>query len=255
MNVARLPSAEEFRGKVAVVTGGSDGLGRDLVEALVSFRADVFFCARNAARGQKLAATLGPRAHFVPADLSDVAAAENFVRAATAFRGRIDYLVNNAAIDPRIEFARATAADFDRLIATNLRPYFVLTREAFPALKRGAGKAIVNISTTNYMLGLAPFTLYNASKSGILGFTRSLARELGPLGIRVNAVSPGWIMTRKQLREHVTAKDKTGLLEAQALKFLLRAGHVTPLTLFLLSRAATGITGQNIVVDGGKVMQ
>jgi NAD(P)-dependent dehydrogenase (short-subunit alcohol dehydrogenase family) len=105
------------------------------------------------------------------------------------------------------------------------------------------------------MLGLEPFTLYNASKSGLVGFTRSLARELGPLGIRVNAVSPGWIMTEKQLREHVTEGDRRELLAAQSLKHLLTEAHVTPATLFLLSRSAAGITGQNLVVDGGKVMQ
>ena len=121
--------------------------------------------------------------------------------------------------------------------------------------RRGTGRAIVNVATTNYLLGLAPFTLYNASKSGIIGFTRSLARELGPRGIRVNTVSPGWIMTEKQRREHASPRDRVELVQAQALKFLLTAEHVTPLTLFLLSRSAAGITGQNVVVDGGKFMQ
>jgi NAD(P)-dependent dehydrogenase (short-subunit alcohol dehydrogenase family) len=157
-------------------------------------------------------------------------------------------------MDPRIELAAATVAQFDQLIAVNLRSYFIATQAALPLLKAGTGKAIVNICTTNYMLGLAPFTIYNASKSGIVGFTRSLARELGSFGIRANVLSPGWIMTEKQLREHVTEADKVALLEAQCLKFLLTEEHVTPATMFLLSSAARGITGQNLVVDGGKVM-
>lgn len=250
-----LPPATEFAGRVVVVTGGSDGLGRDLVRALVGLGADVFFCGLTKAKGETVAATLGPRAHFIQADLSDPAAARAFVKQAAAFNGRIDHLVNNAAIDPRIEFERATVKDFDRLIATNLRPYFIVTQAALPALRRGTGRSIVNVATTNYLLGLAPFSLYNAGKSGIIGFTRSLARELGPEGIRVNTVSPGWIMTEKQLREHATARDRRELLEAQALKFLLTEEHVTPLTLFLLSQSAGGITGQNLVVDGGKFMQ
>jgi len=250
-----LASAAEFAGRVAVVTGGSDGLGRHLVAALVGFGTHVFFCARNQAKGEAVAKALGPRAHFLPVDLADPAAARAFVARAAAFRGRIDYLVNNAAIDPRIEFERATVEDFDRLIAINLRPYFVVSQAALPGLLRGSGRAIVNVATTNYLLGLAPFTVYNASKSGGIGLTRSLARELGPRGIRVNAVSPGWIMTRKQLREHASSRDRTELIEAQALKFLLNEEHVTPLTLFLLSASAGGITGQNFVVDGGKFMQ
>ena len=254
-NVPYLPMAEEFTNRVAIVTGGSDGLGRHLTQALVSLGSDVFFCGSTQSKGEAVSKELGPRARFVHLDLHDAGATTAFVEQAASQTGRIDYLVNNAAIDPRILFAEATVEEFDRLIAVNLRPYFVTSRAALPFLRNGAGKAIVNICTTNYILGLSPFTLYNASKSGIIGFTRSLARELGQYGIRVNAVSPGWIMTPRQLQEHVTENDKRELLEDQALKFLLTEDHVTPLILFLLSSAAAGITGQNIVVDGGKVMQ
>ena len=250
-----LPPASDFAGRVAVVTGGSDGLGRDLVTELVALGADVFFCASTRPKGTALAKSLGPRAHFMQADLRSPAAARRFVKRAAAFKGHIDYLVNNAAIDPRLAFERASVRDFDQLIAINLRPMFVVSQAALPALRRGTGRSIINVATTNFLLGLAPFTLYNASKSGIVGFTRSLARELGPSGIRVNTVSPGWIMTDRQLREHATARDRAELLEAQALKFLLTEEHVTPLTLFLLSSSARGITGQNLVVDGGKFMQ
>jgi NAD(P)-dependent dehydrogenase (short-subunit alcohol dehydrogenase family) len=105
------------------------------------------------------------------------------------------------------------------------------------------------------MFALEPFTLYNATKSGILGFTRSLARELGREGIRANMLSPGWIMTEKQLREHVREQDKADLVRDQSLKFLLEPHHITPTLLFLLSNAACAITGQNFVVDAGKYMQ
>lgn len=245
----------EFKDKVAVVTGGTSGLGRHLTQTLVGLGATIFFCGTRREVGEALAAELGPGARFVLCNLREPDEAKRFVEQAGAACGRIDFLVNNAASDPRIVFEEATVEDFDRLLATNLRPYFVVSQAALPYLKAGTGKAVVNLLTTNYMLGLAPFTLYNASKSGILGFTRSLARELGPLGIRVNGVSPGWIMTDKQLREHVQEHDKQELLEAQCLKYLLTEQHVTPLILFLLSAAAAGITGQNIVVDGGKVVQ
>jgi NAD(P)-dependent dehydrogenase (short-subunit alcohol dehydrogenase family) len=245
----------DFAGRVALVTGGSDGLGRHLVTSLVALGADVFFCASTQAKGSALAKRLGPRAHFIRTDLRNPAAARSFVKRAAAFKGQIDFLVNNAAIDPRITFERASVREFDELIAVNLRPLFVVSQAALPALRRGKGRAIVNVATTNFLLGLSPFTLYNASKAGIVGFTRSLARELGPQGIRANTVSPGWIMTAKQLRKHVKPRDRVELLKAQALKFLLSEKHVTPLTLFLLSSSAAGITGQNVIVDGGKFMQ
>ena len=114
--------------------------------------------------------------------------------------------------------------------------------------------SIVNIGTTNWMLGLAPFTLYGAAKSGLIGFTRSLARELGRELIRANMVSPGWIMTGRQLTEFVTEQDKADLLRDQALPYLLDESCVTPAVLFLLSASAKGITGQNLIVDGGKLM-
>jgi len=255
-DIPPLPSPAQFAGRTALVTGGSDGLGLHLVESLVSLGSTVWFCGREAAKGRAVAERLGERARFEAVDLADTDASDRWINSVAAGAGAsVDFLINNAATDPRIDFEHATPQDFDRLIAINLRPFFTVTHACLPLLRRGAGKSIVNLITTNYMLGLSPFTLYNASKSGIVGFTRSLARELGPDGIRVNAVSPGWIMTEKQLREHVSEKDKVDLLAAQSMKFLLGPQHVTPLTLFLLSAASMGITGQNIVVDGGKVMQ
>ncbi len=248
------PAASEFRDRVAVVTGGTDGLGLDLTRALCSLGTHVFFCGRRTARGRTLERRLGPRAHFIQCDLADPADTRRFVIAAGTFREKLDYFVSNAAIDPRIAFEKAAVEDFDRLMAVNLRPSFVAIQAALPYIRKGLGKAVVITITTNYMLGLTPFTLYNASKSGLLGFMRSLAREVGPLGIRVNAISPGWIMTAKQLRQHVRVTDKRQLIRDQCLKFLLVPERITPVTLFLLSSASAALTGQNIVVDGGKVM-
>ena len=122
-------------------------------------------------------------------------------------------------------------------------------------LLAGKGKSILNIGTCNWMVGETPFTVYNATKSGLLGFTRSLARELGPDGIRVNMINPGWVMTEKQLRKYVTEDDKKMLLQVQSLKFLVEAHHVSPVMLFLLSSAAGAVSGQNLVVDGGRIFQ
>lgn len=250
----RQPS-NEFVGRVAVVTGGSDGLGLDFCRALAEAGARVYFCSRNADRGEAAARKLGPQAHFVRADLADPAQIEAFIATVRDAEGRVDYLVNNVALDDRIELHDLSVEACDRMWQVNLRSYLLVTKACVDLLRAGEGKSLVNLCTTNYLLGLEPFTLYNATKSGIIGFTRSLARELGPEGIRANTVSPGWIMTEKQLREHVSDQDKVELLQAQALKFLLEPRHVTPAVIFLLSSAAAAITGQNLVVDAGKFMQ
>ena len=245
---------DEFKGRVAVVTGGSDGLGLAISKALCEAGCDVYFCGRNERRGGGAERVIGKRGHYVKADLASPEEISAFAAHVKKSAGRADYLVNNVAVDDRIAFDDVNAESCDRMWQVNLRSYLLMTRACVELLRAGKGKSVVNVGTTNYMLGLAPFTVYNATKSGIVGLTRSMARELGPEGIRVNMVSPGWIMTRKQLRKHVTEKDKRDLLRDQSLKFLLKESHVTPAVLFLLSSAAGAITGQNLVVDGGKVM-
>lgn len=253
--VPPLPTPTEFKNRVAIVTGGTNGLGRHLAQTLVGLGADVFFCGRNESAGRRLAAQWGGSAHFVCCDLADAGATRAFIAQAGRLRGHVDYLVNNAAIDPTCPFDESTIEDLDRIIAVNLRSYFVAAQAALPFLKAGRGRAIVNLGTTNWMIGQHNYTMYAAAKSGIIGFTRSLAHDVGPHGIRANVVSPGWIMTERQLAEKVLERDKEQLLRDTAIGQLLEEQHVTPATLFLLSAAAAGISGQNLVVDGGKYMQ
>ena len=250
--VPPLPTAEEFAGKVAVVTGGTDGLGKHLCGTLVSFGAEVFFCGRREQLGRDLERQWGQRSHYVRCDLSDADEARGFVRQAGELRGHIDYLVNNAAVDPDAPFEAIRIEDFDRIVAIDLRSQFIVTQAALPYLEKGEGKAVVNLCTTNYLHGWGGATAYNAAKSGIVGFSRSLARELGPRGIRVNVVSPGWIMTPRQLDEKIDEPAKRDLIRTQCVKMLLTAQHVTPVTLLLLSKASMGMSGQNVVIDGGK---
>jgi len=245
----------EFNGKVAVVTGGIAGIGRHLTLTLAQAGAEVFFCGRHPVPGQAAADQCEGRGHYCEADVTRPEELKTFINEVLRFNGKIDYLVNNVAVDSRVDFETATPEQFEQFIAVNLRAAFLTTQAALPGLRAGTGRAVVNLGTTNYMLGLAPFTLYSSAKAGLLGFTRALARELGPERIRVNMVSPGWIMTEKQLKLYVTEQDKKDLLRDQALPFLLEEAQVTPALLFLLSSAAAAITGQNLVVDGGKLMQ
>jgi NAD(P)-dependent dehydrogenase (short-subunit alcohol dehydrogenase family) len=245
----------EFAGRVAVVTGGSEGIGYDFCRALCEVGCEVYFCSRNAEKGELAAKALGRQAHYHRTDLAAPNQIKSFAAYVREMTGRIDYLVNNAANDDRIGFEELTVEECDRMWALNLRSFLLMSRACLELLRNGEGKSIVNISTTNYMFGFEPFTIYNATKSGILGFTRSLARELGTEGIRVNMISPGWIMTEKQLRKYVTEEDKQALLRDQCVKHLIEAKHVSPVLLFLLSSAARAMSGQNLVVDGGKYFQ
>jgi NAD(P)-dependent dehydrogenase (short-subunit alcohol dehydrogenase family) len=245
----------EFAGRVAVVTGGSEGMGYDFCRTLCEAGCEVYFCSRNPDKGRLAAKSLGRNAHYFQADLSAPDQITAFAAHVREAAGRIDYLVNNAANDDRIKFDKLTVEECDRMWNLNLRSFLLMSRACLELLRSGEGRSIVNISTTNYMFGFEPFTIYNATKSGILGFTRSLARELGPEGMRVNMISPGWIMTEKQLRKYVSEEDKKELLRDQCVKHLIEAKHVSPVMLFLLSSAACAISGQNLVVDGGKYFQ
>jgi NAD(P)-dependent dehydrogenase (short-subunit alcohol dehydrogenase family) len=250
-NVPLLSDPAAFRGRVAVVTGGTDGIGRHLAQSLVSLGCEVFFCGRREALGKELEAEWGANAHYFRCDLSDPEQTREFIHHAGALRGSIDFLVNNAAIDPVVPFEDSSLEQFDFLLAVNLRSYFLTTQTALPYLRKGEGKAVVNIGSTNWMIGNRNYAMYAATKSGIVGLTRSLTRDLGPEGIRVNLVSLGWIMTARQLREKVDEATKAKLVESTSLGFALEERHVVPPILFLLSSAAAGVAGQNLVVDGG----
>ena len=244
----------DFTGRVAVVTGGSSGIGAAIVRELCRRGARVHFCSRHDDAAQ-LAEACGGRAVHTRCDLADPEALREWIEGVTEREGRLDYLVNNVAYDGRTPVDEVTAEAFDKFIAVNLRAALLASRAALAGLRKGDGKAIVNMGTTNWMLGLAPFSLYSAGKSGLVGLTRALARELGPEGIRANMVSPGWVMTKKQLELYVTEQDKSDLLRDQALPFLMEEKHIVPPVLFLLSEMAAAVTGQNLVVDCGKYMQ
>lgn len=239
----------DFHGKTAVVTGGSCGIGKAVAAELAKCGAKVWYCSRNS--GETID---NANAVYRKCDISNSAEIKEWFAEIAATDGKIDFLVNNVGCDKRVTFDEADEEEFDKFILLNLKSAFSVSRAALELIRKGEGKSIVNIGTTNWMLGLAPFTLYGAAKSGLIGFTRSLARELGREMIRANMVSPGWIMTERQLADFVTEQDKADLLRDQALPFLLDESSVVPAVLFLLSEQAKGITGQNLIVDGGKLM-
>lgn len=240
----------DLRNRSVVVTGGANGIGEAIVRAFHAQEAVVHFCDTDTVAGKALASELGERALFTPVDLMREAQIVRWVHRITKGGKPIHALVNNAARDPRMKLESMSVKDWDDLFATNLRAYFLMAREVSPALPKGTG-AIINFASITFHIAPAPMTAYVATKGGILGFTRSLARELGPRGIRVNTVSPGWVMTERQLQEFVTPAVKRLIRRSQCIPHLLQPAEVAEVVLFLASEASRAITGQELLVDRG----
>ncbi len=174
-------------------------------------------------------------------------------RRIAAAHGPIDVLVNNAASDNRLLLADYSAEQWDASININLRPHFFTAQAVADEMRQSGGGSIINFSSISYMMGNAGYPAYVATKAGITGLTRGLARELGPHNIRVNALMPGWVLTDRQRELWVTDEALAAHLARQCLPEALQPEDIVAPTLFLASSASRMMTGQALVVDGGVV--
>lgn len=247
MNAARYP---DLAGKAALVTGGADGIGRAIVAGLHAQGARVATLDRDAARLADLAAEFpGVTTHTV--DLADLDATRAAIVALAARLGPFAILVNNAGHDERHDFLSLTPQDWRERLAVNLDHVMFVSQAVAPGMIAAGEGAIVNLGSTSWMKGAPGIVAYTTAKAAILGFTKTLARELGPAGVRVNAVAPGWVMTARQKARWATPEKIAAALEDQALKRLIEPDDAAAAVLFLCSAAARSITGQTIVVDAG----
>jgi len=240
--------------KTALVTGATGGIGGAIARALHKQGAVVAVSGRQAEKLEKLAAELGPRSHVVPCDLADRAAVTGLVDAATAKLGRLDILVNNAGLTRDNLFMVMKDEQWDEVIAVNLTATFLLMRAAARAMlraKTGYGR-IVNISSVSGVIGNPGQGNYAASKAGMIGMSKSLAREVAPRGITVNCIAPGFISTpmTDTLKEAQVAAIK-GAIPAE--KFGTPA-DVAAACVYLASAEAGYMTGQTLHVNGGLAM-
>ena len=233
----------DLKSAPVLITGGANGIGSATVRAFSRQGARVFFCDVDITTGKTLAKELG--CHFSRVDLRQ----EREIRAWIRDVGNVRVLVNNAANDPRIPLKGHTAKQWDDLFARNLRAMFLAAREAAPRMRDGA--SIINLASITFHIAPPQMSAYVATKGGVLGFTRSLARELGPRGIRVNAVSPGWVMTERQLRDYVTPAVKRLIKRSQCVPSRIQPDEIANVILFLASNASASITGQEILADRG----
>ncbi len=189
----------DLNGASVFITGGGNGIGATLTRGFLEQHARVAFVGRSDATAfaDEMSDMTGNRPLFIPCDVTDIAALRVAMEKAETAHGPLNVLVNNAANDQRFDALDVTEADWDAMQAVNLKHYFFACQHAARSMQ-GRGGAIVNYSSTSYMIGSQNLQVYVAANAGIVGLTRSLAREWGPQNIRVNAIAPGWVLTPKQ---------------------------------------------------------
>ncbi|MBM6904772.1 MULTISPECIES: 3-oxoacyl-[acyl-carrier-protein] reductase [Collinsella] len=245
----------DLTGKTAIVTGGSRGIGRAICIELARRGANVVFSyAGNAAAADetvKLVEAEGVAARSVKGDVTSADSAKELVEAARELGG-VDILVNNAGITRDKLAARMSEEDFDAVIATNLKGAFLMTKAVLRPMMRAKSGSIVNMASVVGIMGNAGQANYAASKAGLIGMTKSVAREVAAAGIRVNAVAPGYIETDMTAAMPEAAQQAMCSMIPAA-----RAGKpedVARAVAFLVSDDAAYITGQVLAVDGGMAM-
>ncbi|MFM7186816.1 MAG: 3-oxoacyl-[acyl-carrier-protein] reductase [Armatimonadota bacterium] len=243
-------------GQVAIVTGagrGGRGIGRGIAVTLATAGADIVITARtNIADAEAVAAecsALGVRSMAVVADISDEASVESLFKTTMESFGRVDVLVNNAGITRDTLLLRMSTEQWDSVIDANLKGAFLCSRAASKIMLRQKSGRIVNIASVNGLRGSAGQTNYSASKAGLVGFSRSLAKELASRGITVNVVAPGFIDT--QMTDAFEGEAREQLLKMIPLGRFGQAEDVGAAVAFFASPSASYITGQVLAVDGG----
>ena len=245
---------QDFAGRVALVTGAARGLGLAAVRRLHELGASVAVNVRDAARAEAIVVALGERALAVPGDVAADGVPGAIVRATLERFGRLDILVNNAAVARSTRFAELTPAEWRLALEVNLTAPFLLTQAALPAMKAQAYGRVINISSSaGRMVSTLGGAHYTASKTGLLGLTRAAAKELGAFGITVNAVCPGMIDT-ELTHEYAAPELLDRLAASYPVPRLGTAREVADLICFAASEGAGYITGASFDINGGDLM-
>lgn len=254
MSYTRYRSLEE---RVVVISGGASGIGEAFVRAFAENGSRVAFLDQQEEAGRALAGGLAGSARHAPlflrCDVTNTDALKAAIDEATRRLGPISVLVNNAANDQRQTFADVTPDEFDRMMAINFRHIYFACQAVLPQMIAQGGGSIVNMSSMSWMAGVPEIMGYTAAKAAVVGFTNSLARDVGKHRIRVNAIAPGMVLTEKQQRLWYPTKEKVAAMIAnQFLPDGIEPADVANLALFLGADDSRMITKQTFAVNGGR---
>jgi len=250
-------NALTLEGKAALVTGGGQGIGRTLCLALAQAGADVAVADILLSPAQQTAAdiqAMGRKALAIETDVSQAESVRSMVSACVDGLGRLDILVNNAGIFPIAVVATMQEADWDRVMAINLKGVFLCSQAALAPLRQPGSGRIINLSSVSGLVGAVGMAHYAASKAGVVGFTKSLAREVAPADITVNAIAPGIILAEQAQHNFPPSALQTYTGQVP-LGRLGSPDDLSAMVVFLASAAASYITGQVYAIDGGYTMQ
>ena len=245
-----------LKDRVALITGGATGIGEAVARLFACHGAHVHILDRDIEGCNSVAQSIcadGGSAVASGGDVCSTSDVRRWVDGAAQRSGRIDILINNAGIYPRQPFLAMSEQQWDEMQDTNLKSMFRTLQAVLPHMvKRGSGK-VVNISSVTFHLGMAPMSHYVTSKGGVIGLTRSLAREMGVHNIHINCITPGAIKTEAEAKV-VTDEQAQFFLASQSLQRRLMPLDVARVCLFLSSELSDGMTGQTLNVDAGWVM-
>jgi 3-oxoacyl-[acyl-carrier protein] reductase len=250
-----LNNSGELNGRVAIVTGGAQGIGKAIALTLARHGADVVVTDINLERAQETSQeieALQVRSLAIKANVADVSAAEQMVKETVDKLGKIDILVNNAGITRDNVLLRMKPEEWDQVMEVNLKGTYACTRAALKFMFRQKNGRIVNIASITGLMGNAGQANYSASKAGIIGFTKAVAREYANRGITVNAVAPGFIDTA--MTQAIPEKEREALTKQIPMERLGTPDDVAAAVYFLVSELSGYITGQVINVNGGMYM-
>jgi len=255
--VSGLARYASLEGKRVFVTGGGSGIGEAIVEAFVEQGAIVAFVDIMVEASEALVARLAsawPQQHaplFRRCDITDIPALQRTMAELAGETGDFDVVVNNAANDQRHSIGEVTPEYWDERIAINQRPMFFTIQAALEGMKRKGGGSVINFSSMSFHAKNPNYPVYATTKASVTGLTRCLARDLGPFNIRVNTVTPGWVMTQRQVDLWLDEAGEAEIKRAQCLPDKLMPEHVASMVLFLAADDSKMCTGQDFVVDAG----